>query len=231
VGTSARHCPKGRRASAQPPGAGPKQSLPGNRTTGTGVLERRIFDLRSTRRSVAGAALPDRPEAVDPVVSVLVSFSLVQPWPNETAQGFPSQVRTPTNPAGPPHEDLESVLGATPHEFESRILRTPPTRADDGPDRTCGRGHRRSGVAVWVAVDAHRGQEAGDPAVDRDLAVSLGRDQSSRRPSRRCPSGTRAVRCWCRRGTRADWPGSHSVIASTTVCLSSAGTQPGPPCA
>ncbi len=28
-----------------------------------------------------------------------------------------------TNTAGHPDEQLESVLGATPHEFESRILR------------------------------------------------------------------------------------------------------------
>jgi hypothetical protein len=34
------------------------------------------------------------------------------------------QVRTPMDPAGQSHEQLESVLGATPHEFESRILRS-----------------------------------------------------------------------------------------------------------
>jgi len=36
------------------------------------------------------------------------------------------QVRTVANMAEHPDEQLESVLGATPHEFESRILRTRP---------------------------------------------------------------------------------------------------------
>ena len=39
------------------------------------------------------------------------------------------------DPAGPPGEHLESVLGATPHEFESRILRSPLNSGDEGPDR------------------------------------------------------------------------------------------------
>jgi hypothetical protein len=57
------------------------------------------------------------------LVSVPVSFTPVRPRPRAVTPEAPPQLRTPPTPAGPPYEHLESVLGATPHEFESRILR------------------------------------------------------------------------------------------------------------
>jgi len=48
----------------------------------------------------------------------------------------------------PQDADLESVLGATPHEFESRILRTRLTRRNEEPDRDRGPALRH----VWVAI-------------------------------------------------------------------------------
>src|SRR4051812_39105721 len=43
----------------------------------------------------------------------------------------------PPHTPEPPDEDLESVLGATPHEFESRILRQCLTGHDvEGPHRS-----------------------------------------------------------------------------------------------
>jgi hypothetical protein len=47
---------------------------------------------------------------------------------------------------------LESVLGATPHEFESRILRSRLNRRDEEPSRNRGSALRRALVAVLVAL-------------------------------------------------------------------------------
>ncbi|WP_256215874.1 MFS transporter [Streptomyces sp. Ag109_O5-10] len=55
-------------------------------------------------------------------VAVWVAFSPVHRRPSASVAAPASQVRTVTNPPGPPDEHLESVLGATSHEFESRIL-------------------------------------------------------------------------------------------------------------
>jgi hypothetical protein len=62
----------------------------------------------------------------DPAVSVLVSFARVRDRspPRRRRTGWACN---PTlNPAGQRRAELESVLGATPHEFESRILRHSP---------------------------------------------------------------------------------------------------------
>ena len=67
-------------------------------------------------------------------VSVLVSFAPVRPRPDGTTLSTPPQVRTPTTPAGPLYGHVESVWGATPHEFASRILRQCLTGHDvEGP--------------------------------------------------------------------------------------------------
>jgi hypothetical protein len=66
-------------------------------------------------------------------VSVLVSFAPVQAPSDGATPDTPPQFRTPTPPSCPPYEHLESVLGATPHEFESRILRQRPAGRTKGP--------------------------------------------------------------------------------------------------
>ena len=63
----------------------------------------------------------------------------------------PRLVRTPTTTAEPPDEHLESVLGATPHEFESRILRSRLNRRNEDPGPLSGRGLRRALVSVLVS--------------------------------------------------------------------------------
>jgi hypothetical protein len=57
------------------------------------------------------------------MVSVLVSFANVQQRPTAHLPNVPPQARTPSRIHEPHRDPLESVLGATPHEFESRILR------------------------------------------------------------------------------------------------------------
>jgi hypothetical protein len=58
------------------------------------------------------------------MVAVLVAFTPVQRHSPPTLSPAPPQVRTFLTTPEPPDEHLESVLGATPHEFESRILRS-----------------------------------------------------------------------------------------------------------
>jgi hypothetical protein len=84
-------------------------------------------------------------------VAVPVASISVQERPAVLPGAAAPQVRTPTNPAGQPHEHLESVLGATPHEFESRILRSRLNRRDEEPSRCCGSALRRGPVAFLVA--------------------------------------------------------------------------------
>jgi hypothetical protein len=79
-------------------------------------------------RPVETAPLDDpRPVEVKPValVSVLVSFASVQHRPRGTGRVEITQVRTVADPGEHTPADLESVLVATPREFESRILRRP----------------------------------------------------------------------------------------------------------
>jgi hypothetical protein len=57
------------------------------------------------------------------MVAVLVAFIGVQGGSGALRLITKPQVRTVWDAAGPPGAELESVLGATPHEFESRILR------------------------------------------------------------------------------------------------------------
>jgi len=59
------------------------------------------------------------------VVSVVVSFSSVQRRSPVCADRRPCRWGTVPTHGEPRDADLESVLGATPHEFESRILRQP----------------------------------------------------------------------------------------------------------
>src|SRR5690606_13417821 len=71
-----------------------------------------------------------------PLVAVLVAFTPVRRCPPPVQRAAPPQVRTPPSVPEPPDEHLESVLGATPHEFESRILRQCLTGHDvEGPHR------------------------------------------------------------------------------------------------
>ncbi len=104
---------------------------------GAGSLSKRVEDRQSSvpHWSQVDTAMPDRPEA-DAVVSVLVSFTTIQPGSAASQQPAPPQLRTGTDSGGRHRGELESVLGATPHEFESRILRTCPPGQTRGPDRT-----------------------------------------------------------------------------------------------
>ena len=66
--------------------------------------------------------------------------------------------------AGPPDEHLESVLGATPHEFESRILRSRLNRRNEGPSRNRGSALRRDGCSfdcTYVRHSGHIAKQAG----------------------------------------------------------------------
>src|SRR5579875_269581 len=73
------------------------------------------------------AAAPQRSTATPPtwrrLVSFAVSFSYVRTRPARTAYNGQPKSRTLLSYAEPSPTDLESVLGATPREFESRILR------------------------------------------------------------------------------------------------------------
>ena len=69
------------------------------------------------------------------LVSVLVSFAAVQACPQGTGLGRVASSQTVLGcREHPPPADLESVLGATPQEFESLILRHAELRK-------CGLGH------------------------------------------------------------------------------------------
>jgi hypothetical protein len=61
------------------------------------------------------------------------------------------QVRTLLNSPGRPRDPLESVLGATPHEFESRILRHCLNRQNEDPGPLSGRGLHYVLVSVLVS--------------------------------------------------------------------------------
>ena len=60
------------------------------------------------------------------MVSVTVSFITVHSRTLTGQDGKSLPVNNPANPAVRAPDELESVLGATPHEFESRILRHSP---------------------------------------------------------------------------------------------------------
>jgi hypothetical protein len=87
-------------------------------------------------------------------VAVRVAFSLVRGRPRGACRSTQQQVGTLTAAAEPPDEHLESVLGATPHEFESRILRSRLNRRNEEPGRNCGPALRCASVAVLVALQA-----------------------------------------------------------------------------
>lgn len=65
------------------------------------------------------------------MVAVLVAFIPVQSCSRPECSAAQPQFRTPADFPGQPDEQLESVLGTTPPEFESRILRRP-----EGPHRS-----------------------------------------------------------------------------------------------
>jgi hypothetical protein len=98
----------------------------------------------STRHSTlhSTVAPPPLPSSPTPHEVASLSPGLIRLSPGPfTAQShiFLCQVRTLLNPAGPHRDPLESVLGATPHEFESRILRQCLTGHDiEGPHRSRG---------------------------------------------------------------------------------------------
>jgi hypothetical protein len=76
------------------------------------------FTTRPVTPQVGGHFASSRP------VAVPVAFACVQRGPKDSLQEAAPQVRTVTNAPGHPDEQLESVFGATPHEFKPRILRT-----------------------------------------------------------------------------------------------------------
>ena len=91
------------------------------------------------------------------LVSVLVSFVGVRQRPTIRLPIVAAQVRTPLLAHEPRREQLESVLGATPHEFESRILRQCLTGHDvDGP-RSLLRGPTTRVVAAGCAAGSRTG--------------------------------------------------------------------------
>jgi hypothetical protein len=63
-------------------------------------------------------------DVADRAVAVLVAFTAVRWRSKIVGSAAAPQVRTLLALCEHPGEQLESVLGATPHEFESRILRT-----------------------------------------------------------------------------------------------------------
>jgi DNA-binding GntR family transcriptional regulator len=90
------------------------------------------------RRTSADAAPGWHPRRVHrpiPAVSALVSFADVLRGSAAFARGIRRRSRTVRALPGRRPADLESVLGATPHEFESRILR----QHDAGPVPSWGR--------------------------------------------------------------------------------------------
>ena len=130
-------------------GRGPEEPLPELRAAGSHADGRRAFHLASSdgakrvrhcrigRRSMKTQLRPG--PTASGIVAVPVAFMSVQHRPEPRLGDAAPQVRTPANPLGPPGEQLESVLGATPHEFESRIL-----RRSEGPHRLDGAGPLRS---------------------------------------------------------------------------------------
>ncbi len=112
--------------------------------------------------------------------ALVVAFARVRRGPRARQRTSSAQVRTLTDPAGQPHEQLESVLGATPHEFESRILRHCSHRAIRrwAPQRAAGP------IDVRGAAPGIRRREATGPGRARGDAVGQ--------------------RCWYRRRVRAD---------------------------
>jgi len=102
-----------------------------------------VFGVRVPRaRTCPPSSTPAQSDL--PVVAVLVAFTSVQDRSTEPPGDVPQQVRTCPDTSEPQDEHLESVLGATPHEFESRILRPASPGCHEGPDRETGRGLRRS---------------------------------------------------------------------------------------
>jgi hypothetical protein len=81
-----------------------------------------------------------------------------------------SQVRTVANPAGQPDEHLESVLGTTPHEFESRIL-----RRSEAPPRSLVRGFCVPRL-IWSLVSPSTGPPRLPPPGLLDLIQILQRE-------------------------------------------------------
>src|SRR5260370_24757215 len=109
-------------------------------------------------------------------VSVSVSFTPVRRGPAAAVPRSTARSETVTNRAERSPTDLESVLGATPREFESRILR-PRTRQDAGrpaPADAASGGCRLSSAAGGCAGPLGRdqaGHTGGHQPVRRGLAV------------------------------------------------------------
>ena len=88
-------------------------------------------------------------------VSVLVSFAAVRRRPRRTGPGRGSRSQTTLTYRERTPTDLESVLGATPQEFESLILRQ-PHQGLLGPS-----GYARSQLAAGSLIRAHPGGASG----------------------------------------------------------------------
>ncbi len=74
--------------------------------------------LHLPRRYGADPSAPGMPLARRRMVAVLVAFTRAQHRSEAFPAAAPPQVRTLPCIPGPPDEQLESMLGATPHEFE-----------------------------------------------------------------------------------------------------------------
>ena len=96
-------------------------------------------------------------------LAVWVAFSPVQGSPSTPASAAAHQVGMVTNLRGHPDEQLESVLGATPHEFESRIL-----RRSEGPHCSPVRALCISGLSSGLSCDVEPelGRAAGETRRD-----------------------------------------------------------------
>jgi hypothetical protein len=113
------------------------------------------------------------------VVAVLVAFTGVQRRSGAPPTPDAAQARTFPYASEPPDEQLESVLGATPHVFESRILRLRPaeqTRAPPVP--TVGALLR---LRRW---HPHRHQRTCHGLLDEARAVPTNPARSGRLPQR-----------------------------------------------
>src|SRR4051794_13737862 len=75
----------------------------------------------------------------------------LRPGPSTATRiAVPSLVSSHPLPGVQPRDPLESVLGATPHEFESRILRQCLTGHDvEGPHRCLGSNGPRNTRDLW----------------------------------------------------------------------------------
>ncbi len=152
----------------------------------------------------------EQPERRLGLVAVLVAFTPVRRRTHARKQAARPQPRTLLITPGPPDEQLESVLGSHPHEFESRILRQCLTGHDvEGPHRErWGPSSLFSALVVLVLFTGFFGGPYGFGDLPGDVKPSVPDDTSPesrnrprpRRPAARSPRPPAAsTTCRCRR--------------------------------